>query len=161
MFLYLYAQTSTTIHQLKMEARKIQIEERRHYVHAGTGQPWVLYVREHGPSTDWIITTEKIEHVVAHMSPRHERWRDYRNAKRRATLLLAARLILKANNGIVPAKEEMSPFIRLGIFRSHARTASAQKALALSAYRYLHKLDNRLRKQPDRFAAVEAWIKER
>ena len=108
-----------------------------------------------------MFTSEKIEHVVDHMSPRHERWQDYRNAKRRATLLLAARLILKANNGIVPAKDEMSPLISVGVFRSHARTASAQKALALSAYRYLHKLDNRLRKQLDRFAAVEAWIKER
>jgi hypothetical protein len=89
------------------------------------------------------------------------RKQDYRNAKRRATLLLAARLILKANNRMVPAKDEMSPLIRMGIFRSHARTASAQKALALSAYRYLPKLDNRLQKQPGRFAAVEAWIKER
>jgi hypothetical protein len=89
------------------------------------------------------------------MSQRHERWQEYRNAKRRATLLIAARLILKANNGVVPAKDEISPLISMGIFRSHARTASAQKALAHSAYRYLRKLDNRLRKQPERFAHMQ------
>lgn len=95
------------------------------------------------------------------MSPQHERWPEYRNAKRRATLLLAARLILKANDGVVPGKEEISPLISMRLFRSHARTASVQKALAHSAYRYLRKLDNRLRKQPQRFADVSAWLAER
>jgi hypothetical protein len=109
----------------------------------------------------WTCKKIFVERVVAHMSPRDERWQDYRNAKRRATLLLAARLILKANNGNVPEKREMSPLISMGVVRSHARTASAQKALALAAYRYLRKLDNRLSKQPERFSAVEAWIKER
>jgi len=95
------------------------------------------------------------------MSPKHERWQDYRNARRRATVLLAARLILKANNGVVPAKDEVSPLISIGIFRSHARTASAQKALAHSGYRYLRKIDNRLRKQPQRFAEVGMWLEQR
>lgn len=109
----------------------------------------------------WTCKKVNVERLVAHMSPRDERWPDYRNAKRRATLLLAARLILKANNGTVPAKVEMSPLISMGIFRSHARTASAQKALAHAAYRYLQKLNNRLCKQPHRFAEVEAWLRER
>lgn len=95
------------------------------------------------------------------MSPRHERWQEYRNAKRRATILLAARLILKANNGIVPAKVEIGPFVSMGIFRSHARTATEQKGLAFAAYRQLRKLDNRLRKQPERFADVEDWLRQR
>lgn len=103
----------------------------------------------------------QFQRVESHISPQHERWQDYRNAKRRATLLLAARLILKANRGVVPAKDEVPPLISLCIFRSHARTARAQKALAHSAYRYLHKLDNRLRKQPQRFAAVGAWLEQR
>ncbi len=95
------------------------------------------------------------------MSPRHERWREYRNAKRRATVLLAARLILKANQGIVPAKEEIGPFVSIGIFRSHARTASEQKGLAFATYRQLRKLENRLRKQPQRFADVAEWVRQR
>jgi len=95
------------------------------------------------------------------MSPRSERWREYQNAKRRATLILGARLILKANNEVVPEKQEIGPLLSMGIFRSHARTASAQKSLAYAAYRYLRKLDNRLRNQPERFAGIEAWLEER
>jgi hypothetical protein len=78
-----------------------------------------------------------------------------------ATLLLAARLILKANDVTVPDKEQIAALLSMGIFRSHARTASAQKSLAYSSYRQLRKLDNRLREQPNRFAAVGEWIKER
>lgn len=105
----------------------------------------------------------KLEAVRAksYMSPRHERWQEYRHAKRRATILLAARLILKANNGIVPAKAEIGPFVSMRIFRSHARTATEQKGLAYAAFRQLRKLENRLRKQPERFANVESWLKQR
>lgn len=95
------------------------------------------------------------------MCPRHPRWNDYRNAKRRATILLGALLILKANDSKVPAKEEISALLAMRIFRSHARTSSAQKSLAYSSYHQLRKLDNRLRKQPDRFAAVAAWVRQR
>lgn len=103
----------------------------------------------------------KLERVESHISPHHPRWREYRNLKRRATLLLAARLILKANNEIVPEKEQISVFLSPGIFRSHARTASAQKALAYASYRQLRKLDNRRLNQPERFVKVVAWLKER
>ena len=150
MFLYLYAQTAGQIYQLKAEARKTVTVEK-----------WVRDQPLSGHPGYWTCKKIQVERLVAHMSPRDERWQDYQNAKRRATLLLAARLILKANNGNVPAKAEMSPLISMGFFHSHARTASAQKALALSAYRYLRKLDNRLRKQPERFAAVEEWIRKR
>jgi hypothetical protein len=109
----------------------------------------------------WTFGKVKFQRVESYMSPRHERWQEYRNAKRRATLLLAARLILKVNNGIVPAKEEIGPFLSMGIFRSHARTSTEQKGLAYAAYRYLRKLDNRLRKQPERFADVEARVRQR
>jgi hypothetical protein len=111
----------------------------------------------------WLGFLEKytVERVVAWMSPRSERWREYQNAKRRATLILGARLILKANNEVVPEKQEIGPLLSMGIFRSHARTASAQKSLAYAAYRYLRKLDNRLRNQPERFVGIEAWLEER
>jgi hypothetical protein len=109
----------------------------------------------------WTFARVKFQRVESHMSPRHERWQEYRNAKRRATILLAARLILKANNGIVPAKEEIGPFVSMRIFRPHARTATDQKGLAFAAYRQLRKLENRLRKQPQRFAEVESWVRQR
>ena len=148
-FLYLYAQTAQKIYQLKTEARKTVTEEK-----------WVRDVPLSEHPGYWTCKKVQVERLVAQMSARHERWPDYRNAKGRATLLLAARLILKANNGAVPAKAEMSPLISTGIFRSHARSASVQKALAHSAYRYLHKLNNRLRHQPHRFAEVEASSRE-
>ncbi|HEU4511296.1 MAG TPA: hypothetical protein VFR78_23915 [Pyrinomonadaceae bacterium] len=109
----------------------------------------------------WKFTKVKFQRVESCMSPRHPRCRDYRNAKRRATLLLAARLILKATNGTVPDKEQIGPLLSMGTFRSHARTASVQKSLAYSSYRQLRKLDNRQRKQPDRFNAVVEWIRQR
>lgn len=96
------------------------------------------------------------QRIESYMSPRHERWQDYQHAKRRATLLLAARLTLKANSETVPDKGEIGALVSMGIYRSHARTASAQKSLAFSSFRYMRKLDNRLRKQPERFEELEA-----
>ena len=161
MFFYLYRRTADSIHQLKTEAYKATTEEKLAYRSPDgksfrTNRP-PQYLIDAG----WVYSRVKFQRVESHMSPQHERWPEYRNAKRRATLLLAARLILKANDGVVPAKEEISPLISMRLFRSHARTASVQKALAHSAYRYLRKLDNRLRKQPQRFADVSAWLAER
>lgn len=109
----------------------------------------------------WTYGKVKFQRVESCISPRHPSWPEYRNLKRRATQLLAARLILKANEGITPEKEQIGILLATKVFRSHARTSSAQKMLAYAAFRYLRKLDNRLSNQPQRFAAVEAWITER
>lgn len=146
----MYAQTAEAIRELKMGAYKTVTEEKYGYIPVEPGQE---------PS--YALSKYKIERVVSWMSPRHERWQEYRNAKRRATLILAARLILKANNGVVPEKAEVGPLLSMGIFRSHARTAAAQKSLAFASYRYLRKLDNRLRNQPQRFTSVAEWWRER
>ena len=158
---YLYTQTAASIHQLKVEAYKATTDEKWAY-QAPDGKTF----RNKRPDqalidAGWKLAKVKFQRVESCMSPRHPRWQDYRNAKRRATLLLAARLILKANNVTVPDKEQVAALLSMGIFRSHARTASAQKSLAYSSYRQLRKLDNRLRKQPDRFAAVGEWVKQR
>ena len=158
---YLYVQTAASIHQLKVEAYRSTTDEKWAYQ-----SPDGKTFRNKRPDqalldAGWKFTKVKFQRVESCMSPRHPRWHDYRNAKRRATLLLAARLILKANNVTVPDKEQISALLSMGIFRSHARTASAQKSLAYSSYRQLRKLDNRLRKQPDRFAAVVEWLKQR
>ena len=109
----------------------------------------------------WIFTKVKFQRVESCMAPRHERWQEYQNAKRRATVTLGMRLILKASDGIVPDKKEISALLSMGIFRSHARTRGAQKSLAYASYRRLRKLENRFRKQPERFAEVQAWMKRR
>jgi len=146
---YLYARTSEAIRQLKVSAYKTVTDEK---YGCPPSEPLL---------PPYAPRKYNVERVVSWMSPRHERWQEYRNAKRRATLILAARLILKANDGIVPGKEEIGPLLSMGIFRSHARTASAQKSLAYASYRYLRKLDNRLRNQPQRFTRVAEWWRER
>ena len=155
-----YAQTAAAIRKFKTEAYKSTTQEKYAY-QAQDGKSF----RNKRPSQDlidsgWIYCKVKFQQIESYMSPRHERWRDYQNAKRRATLLLAARLMLKVNNGTVPEKREIGALISMGIFRSHARTASAQKCLAFSSFRYLRKLNNRLRKQPQRFEDLQRWIEE-
>jgi hypothetical protein len=158
---YTYAHTSAAIHRLKTDAYKSTTDDKYAY-----RSPDGKTFRNKRPDQQlmdagWIFTKVKFQRVESYMSPRHERWQEYQNAKRRATVALAMRLIVKASNGIVPDKQEISALLSMGTFRSHARTASAQKSLAYAAYRRLRKLENRLRNQPERFADVEAWIKRR
>lgn len=155
MIVYQYAQTAATIHQLKTDAYKSTTDEKWAY-----RSPDGKTFRNKRPNQQlldagWIFTKVKFQRMESYMSPRHERWQEYQNAKRRATTALAMRLILKTSDGIVPDKSEISALLSMGIFRSHARTVSAQKSLAYAAYRRLRKLENRLRKQPERFADVE------
>ena len=158
---YSYAQTAAAIRYLKAEAYKSTPQEKYAYQ-----APDAKSFRNKRPPQElidsgWTYCKVKFPQIESYMSPRHERWHDYQNAKRRATLLLAARLMLKANNETVPDKREIGALVSMGIFRSHARTSSAQKSLAFSSFRYLRKLNNRLRKQPQRFEALETWIEER
>jgi hypothetical protein len=151
-----YAQTAAAIRKLKTDAYKATTQEKYAY-QAPDGKSY----RNKRPAQElmdsgWTYRKVKFQQIESYMSPRHEHWQDYQHAKRRATLLLAARLTLKANNETVPDKGEIGALVSMGIFRSHARTASAQKALAFSSFRYLRKLDNRLRKQPERFEELEA-----
>ena len=156
---YLYAQTAAAIHQLKTEAYKSTTHEKYAYQ-----SPDAKTFRNKRPDQQlidagWIYKKVKFQRLESYMSPRHERWQEYQNAKRQATVLLAMRLILKAMNGIVPDKDQVSALLATRIFHSHARKASAQKSLAYAAYRRLKKLENRLRSQPARFSDVQARIK--
>lgn len=158
---YSYAQTAAAIHNFKTEAYKSTPQEKCAY-QAPDGKSF----RNKRPAQElvdsgWTYCKVKFQKIESYMSPRHERWQDYQNAKRRATLLLAARVMLKGNNETVPDKREIGAFVSMGIFRSHARTSSGQKSLAFSAFRYLRKLNNRLNKQPQRFEKVETWIEEK
>lgn len=144
-----------------MEAYKSTTREEFRY-HSLDGMCfWSDRYRPEFTGSGWTYEKQTFVKVESHISPRHALWNEYRNAKRRATLLLAARRILKENEEIVPGKDQIGPLLAMKIFRSHARTASAQKTLAYSSFRYLRKLENRLQRQPKRFAGVETWIKER
>ena len=157
----MYAETAGSIRRLKVEAYKATTQEKFAY-----RSPDGKTFRNKRPDQQlmdagWTYGKVKFQQVESCISPRHKSWQEYRQLKRRATRLLGVRLILKANEGNVPAKSEIGPLLAMRVFRSHARTASAQKTLAYSSYRYVQKLENRLRNQPQRFTAVEAWIKER
>jgi len=158
---YTYAQTAAAIHQLKAGAHKSTTDEK--YAYRSPDGKTFRNKRPEQQLIDagWIFTKVKFQRIESYMCPRHERWQEYQNAKRRATVALAMRLILKATGGIVPDKQEIAALLSMGIFRSNARTTSAQKSLAYASYRRLRKLENRLRNQPERFADVQAWMKRR
>jgi hypothetical protein len=156
---YEYAQTVEKIRNLKTETYKSTEDQKYAYL-----SPDGKTFRNHRPSEElmsagWTYTKVKFVRVESHMSPQHSLWRQYRDAKRRATLLLAARMILKNAAETVPQKNEISSLLCIGIFRSQARTSSEQKSLAYAAYRFLRKLDNRVKNQPGRFSKVEEWTR--
>jgi hypothetical protein len=158
---YLYAQTAAAIHQLKTDAYKSTTDEKYAYRSPDGKTFRNKHPNQQLMDAGWTFTKVKFQRIESYMSPRHERWQEYQNGKRRATVALAMRLILKAKDGIVPDKQEIAALLSMGIFRSHARTMSAQKSLAYASYRRLRKLENRLRNQPERFADVQAWMKTR
>ena len=156
---YEYAQTAEKIRNLKTEAYKYTEDQKYAYL-----SPDGKIFRNHRPSEElmsagWTYTKVKFERVESHMSPKHTLWRQYRDSKRRATLLLAARMILKNAAETVPQKNEISPLLCMGIFHCQARTSSEQKSLAYAAYRLLRKLGNRVKNQPGRFSQVDEWTR--
>jgi hypothetical protein len=156
---YEYSQTAERIRTLKTESYKATEDQKYAYL-----SPDGKTFRNHRPSdalmsAGWTYTKVKFLRVESHMSPKHKVWREYRNAKRRATLLLAARMILKNSAETVPEKNEISSLVCIGIFRCQARKSSEQKSLAYSSYRLLRKLNNRLKNQPERFTQVDEWTR--
>jgi hypothetical protein len=158
---YQYGETAAAIHQLKTTVYKATTQEKYAY-----RPPDAQTFRNKRPpqsliDAGWTYTKVKFERIESYMSPRHMQWQEYQCLKRRATVGLAMRLILKASNGFVREKREIADLLSSGIFRSHARTANAQKSLAYASYRRLRKLENRLRNQPQRFADVQIWVMRR
>ena len=154
---YEYAQTAEKIRNLKTETYKSTEDQKYAYL-----SPDGKTFRNHRPSEElmsagWIYTKVKFLRVESHMSPKHKLWQPYREAKRRATLLLAAKIILKNSGETVPEKNEISSLLYMGLFRHHARTSRQQKSLAYSAYRLLRKLDNKVKNQLERFSKVDEW----
>jgi hypothetical protein len=108
----------------------------------------------------WRMAGRKLEKVVSHISPRHPSWGRYKSAKRQASLLLTARLLLKLGGGSVPDLSQVRREVRKEDLNHHARRR-AYRSVVNAAFRYLRKLDNRLRRAPDRFAVVETWLAAR
>ncbi len=105
---YSYAQASTQIHDLKAAAFRSTVHEKYAYC-----SPDGKTFRDDRPSDEgmeagWTYGKVKYERAESHMSQKHPRWRHYQDARARARLLMAALLLLKANDFAVPEKEEVS-----------------------------------------------------
>lgn len=97
----------------------------------------------------------------APFGPRHPDWAAYRAAKRRASLLLTARLLLKVGGEATPSREDVDAALAAGRLSHHARAGRASRGLAFAALRSLRKLEHRLERHPERFAPVGAWLAAR
>ena len=159
--LYGYGQTAERIRRLKAEAYRA-VEREKYAYRSPDGR---TFRNERPPdelmARGWTYGKVKFARVESHMRPSHPGWGEYRRAKRRATLLMAARLALKANGGDVPEKAEVSSILSAGVMRPQARTARRRKSLAYSACRLLRKLGNRLGKRPEAFRDVDEWVRAR
>lgn len=155
--LHEYAQTAEQIRRLKQDAYQATPHAKYAYRSPDgktfrNGRPAEAEMQK-----GWTYAKVEFERATSHMSPGHPRWGHYRNLKRRATLLMAARRALRACDGAVPEKSGIATLLSAGLFRPHARTAARRKSLAYAAYRLLRKLDNRLREHPERFRQVGEW----
>lgn len=123
---YQYAQTAAAIHQLKIGAYKSFAREKYAY-----RSPDAQTFRNKRPpqsliDAGWTYTRVRFQRIVSHMSPRHGQWQEYQNLKRQATLCLAMRLILKANNGFVPEKREIADLFP-PVYSVHMRAQRTRK----------------------------------
>ena len=157
---YLFSQTSETIFRLKTEAYQATEHEKYAYRYPDGKSFRNERPPEELMSEGWTYGKVKFVRVLSFMSPKHQSWPTYRQAKRRANVLMAACLILKANHLLVPEKGEVGELIDAGILVSQARHR-AQKPLGFAAYRLLRRLMNKLEKDPDRFKEAAVWKEQR
>jgi len=157
---YLFAQTSDQIFNLKQTAYQATAAEKFAY-----RSPDAKIFRNKRPAEElitegWIFGKVKFMRVQTFMSPKHELWPSYVQAKRRANVLMAARLILKANQGVVPTKAAISSFVEAGVLESQGPSRT-RKSLGFSAHRLLTRVENRRQKHPEKFKEVLTWLQQR
>src|SRR5262249_16346377 len=153
---YAIAQQARAIHDLKTSARVVEPYEKYGYL-SPDGKCFSTRRPSDPEKADWKLSKVKGEKVTAHMSRKSAQWQQYRAARRRASLLLTARLILKCGGEAVPSIQELRAALRSGGISHHARRGCSNR-LAFKAYRYLRKLANRLERKPGAFAEAETEI---
>jgi hypothetical protein len=147
---------SEQIRQIKSAALKIKPAKMTVYVSPDgkttqTGRP---RVEEY--AAGWRMTQVEYDRVIEHISPRHSQWPRYQAARRQASLLLTARLLLKLGGESVPELPIVRRALQEGRLSRHASGKRA-RSLSFAAWRYLRKLDNRLQRRPEKFSAVDSW----
>jgi hypothetical protein len=143
---------SERIRRLKLDA--LEVEERQKYVYSSpdgkTTRDKRITAAEYAEG--WRPTLLKYKKVTAHISPSHANWPQYRAARRRVSLLLTARLLLKLGSESIPSIADARIALKNGRLGHHA-SRKKQKQLAIAALRYLRKLSNRLERRPGLFAS--------
>lgn len=155
---YFIRKQSEIIHQLKTESVTEQIVEKYFYV-SPDGKCFRNSLAE-TPEGDTRWRWEKVKQtkLVGQISPKHPQWKNYRIAKRQASLLLIARRILKLNQNILPELKQVRDMVKIGFLTSNL--GKRHRAFCIRAFRYLRKLNNRLTHSPERFEAVEVWVNQ-
>ncbi len=154
------AREAASIHTLKTEAAVWRTSERFAYV-APDGTTRFERPEEFGaPGAAWEFKKVELREQVGHISPRHKSWPAYRRAKRRASLMLTARLLLKVGSGSVPTPAEVRAARKAGLLSHHAGRGRRASSHVAAAHRALRKLANRAERAPERFAGVDAWATE-
>lgn len=167
---YLFVETSQKIFELKAKAYQATEHEKYAYV-----APDKKSFRNKRPperliEEGWVFEKVKFLRVSSHINPKHTEWDVYQHLKHRATVVMAARLFLRATeaflvgthlDGLPADKGEVPLMVETGFLSSQAKTLHDQKRLGLEAYDLLVRTNNKLRDYPERFAHVEKWLEER
>ena len=155
------AREAASIHTIKTEAAVWRTVETLAYV-APDGT--IERKRPEGfgdPGSGWQLKRVELREQVGHISPSHPNWAAYRRAKRRASLMLTARLLVALGEGAVPAPDAVRHARRQGLLSHHAGRGRRVASHVAAAHRALRKLANRAERAPGRFADVDAWVAAR
>jgi hypothetical protein len=155
------AREATSIHTLKTEAISWRTVEAFAYVSADgvvqSERPEAFGT----PGSGWEFKKVERREQTGYINPRHPSWPAYRRAKRRASLMLTARLLLKLGAGTVPSPDAVRHARREGLLSHHAGRGRRAASHVAAAYRALRKLANRAERASERFAGVDAWVAAR
>lgn len=154
---YYVRKQSEEIHRLKSEGLVTETLEKIAYV-SPDGKSFINRgSRKHDRVKDWKLARVSYERLTGYMSPRHPQWHLYVSAKKRASLLLTARHILKLNCESIPDFRKLMIDLRTGRLSHHAHRGKTRQ-LVIQAYGLLRKIGNRLDHNPDKLQSVETEI---
>jgi hypothetical protein len=151
------AMQSQEIHRLKAAALETRAVKKYLYISADGKTMRSKRPAPEEVDAGWKLEKITCQQVLRHISPKHPDWNRYRSAKRRASLLLTARLLLKFGAGAVPELSIVRKQLSAPSLQNHARRGQA-RSLCFAAYRYLRKLSNRLERAPEKFSYVNEWL---
>ncbi|HZS48005.1 MAG TPA: hypothetical protein VFC63_23250 [Blastocatellia bacterium] len=159
-FQYYVSKQSEEIHRLKNQNLVRETFENIAYV-SPDGKSFVNRNSRRATAVSaWKLAKVSYEKRTGYMSQKHPDWKLYISAKRRASVLLTARIILKLNDEHIPEFKALQRNIRDGGLCHHARRGK-ERYICIQAYRYLKKIDNRLKNRSEKLAHIESSLASR